>query len=107
MGMGMKNTTAMRIRLNVTQPDDSAWNKRDKVYIAVEEVGGEGGGSGNRGKAAQGNIHESIPQGKKSSAAQETGMPRTQTRMENDSELSRQKPRVQRSRSCVWREMMR
>lgn len=60
----MKNTTAMRIRLDVTQPDDSAWNKRDKVYIAVEEVGGEGGGSGNRGKAAQGNIHESIPQGK-------------------------------------------
>jgi hypothetical protein len=42
--MGMKNTTAMRIRLNVTQPEDSAWNKRDKVYIEVEEVGGAGTG---------------------------------------------------------------
>ena len=50
MGMGMKNTTAMRIRLDVTQPDDSAWNKRDKVYIAVEEVGGEGGGAGTGGR---------------------------------------------------------
>lgn len=106
MGMGMKNTTAMRIRLNVTQPDDSAWNKRDKVYIAVEEVGGEGG-EREQGEGSPGKYTRKHPAGKESSAAPETGMPRTQTRMENDSELSRQKPRVQRSRSCVWREMMR
>ena len=34
-GMGIAQGSKVMIKLKVTQWDDSAWKKRDKVYIAL------------------------------------------------------------------------
>jgi hypothetical protein len=34
-GMGIAQGSRVMIKLKVTQWDDSAWKKRDKVYIAL------------------------------------------------------------------------